>query len=297
MSAGDGHNIISTSTGTKLVSCSRWAELITSLKFHTSLAITAGTPAEFRFLNQGIPTVVGALINGHEDVSKRQYLEQLLNGSPSGGTPLCTHINEVVRQIRASERELRAAGKKALVVIATDGEASDGDVAAAMRPLKNLPVWVIVRLCTDQNNIVSYWNHIDKDLELDMDVLDDLCGEAKEIGTWNPWLTYGEPLQRLREFGCSTKELDLLDERKLSLEEVRKVCSYIYGGSVDSFPHPEVDWIHFCNCITHHNDTIPKVWCPRSQQLGPWVDVNVLKYSYHSYEVVAPVRDFVGAVE
>ncbi len=37
-------------------------------------------------------------------------------------------------------------------------------------------------------------------------------------------MTYGEPLQRLREFGLSVKELDLMDERPLSLEELRKVC-------------------------------------------------------------------------
>ncbi len=35
----------------------------------------------------------------------------------------------------------------------------------------------------------------------------------------------GEPLHRLREFGCSVKELDLLDETKLSLDQIRKMCS------------------------------------------------------------------------
>jgi len=40
-----------------------------------------------------------------------------------------------------------------MLVIATDGEASDGDVAAALRPLQQLPVSVTVRLCTDDEAV------------------------------------------------------------------------------------------------------------------------------------------------
>ena len=123
------------------------------------------------------------------------------------------------------EHQLRANGHRACVVIFTDGESSDGDVAQAMRPLKDLPVYVVLRLCTDDDRIVKYWNNIDQELELDMDVLDDFCGEGHEVHEHNAWLTYGEPLHRLREFGMHLKEIDLLDEKKLSLEQVRLFCS------------------------------------------------------------------------
>lgn len=149
----------------------------------------------------------------------------VLEGSPNGGTPLCRHIREVTATIQNMEPQLRAANQKACVIIATDGESSDGDVAQALRPLKDLPVWVVVRLCTDEDKIVNYWNNIDTQLELEMDVLDDLTGEAGEVYESNPWLTYAEPLHRLREFGISVKEIDLLDETKLPLEQVRFLCS------------------------------------------------------------------------
>jgi hypothetical protein len=50
-----------------------------------------------------------------------------------------------------------------------------------MRPLKHLPVWVVIRLCTDEDKMVNYWNNVDSEIELNMDVIDDPLGEAKEI--------------------------------------------------------------------------------------------------------------------
>jgi hypothetical protein len=88
-------------------------------------------------------------------------------------------------------------------------------------------VWVIVRLCTSDEAVVEYWNNIDKELELDMDVFDDFVGEAKEIATHNPWLNYGEPLHRLREWGVHLRELDLLDEDKLTPDHMRFMCQLL----------------------------------------------------------------------
>ena len=58
-----------------------------------------------------------------------------------------------------------------------------------MRCLKNLPVWVVIRLCTNDNSMTQYWNGIDSEVELNMDVIDDPLGEAKEIHKYVPVLT------------------------------------------------------------------------------------------------------------
>lgn len=57
-------------------------------------------------------------------------------------------------------------------------------------------------------------------VELELDILDDLAGEAEEVNEHNKWLTYGEPLQRMREFGVTIKEFDLLDEGKLAPDQI-----------------------------------------------------------------------------
>jgi hypothetical protein len=64
-----------------------------------------------------------------------------------------------------------------------------------MRCLKNLPVWVVIRLCTNDNNMTQYWNGVDSEVELNMDVIDDPLGEAKEIHKYVR--TYGTPLYSL----------------------------------------------------------------------------------------------------
>lgn len=207
-----------------MVRCSRWQELTDSLRFHAGLADALNAPTEFRLLNGAPPIVVG---RGNDDGESLRTLEAIFDRSPGGGTPLCQHIREVIQQIKAIEPQLRANAQKAVVVIATDGESSDGNIADAMRPLEGMPVWVVVRLCTDEENIAEYWNSVDSQIEVEMDVIDDLVGEAKEISRVNNWLTYGEPLQRLREWGVHMKEMDLIDEKKLTADQMRAVVALL----------------------------------------------------------------------
>ena len=93
--------------------------------------------------------------------------------------------------------------------------------------MHDLPVWVVIRLCTEETGIVNYWTNIDKQLELNMDVLDDPIGESKEIMKHNNWLTYGAPLHRFREFGAIAREFDMLDETTLSADQMLKFCAFM----------------------------------------------------------------------
>ena len=89
-------------------------------------------PSEFRLINGADPVIVGL---GDDEGDSMKFLREVLSENPAGPTPLCTHITAVVKSIASIERELRANNQKAVVVIATDGESSDGNVAEALRPL------------------------------------------------------------------------------------------------------------------------------------------------------------------
>jgi len=274
MGASDGHRLLHQGDKSILQPSTRWKELVDIVKFQAGLAKASNALTEFRLLNNSAPIVVG---NPNDNQSYQQLCNVMDNSGPSGATPLCRHIREITAQIQAMEPQLRANGHKAALIICTDGEASDGDVAAALRPLHSLPVWVVLRLCTDEDNVVNYWNNIDSQLELEQ-ILDDLVSEANEVAKVNKWFTYGEPLHMLRQFGVSIKELDMLDEKPLTVDQIRDVCAIIFGGSVDDYPHPAVDAKGFVANIKRHNAQVPNTWNPVSKKMAPWIEMSALSH-------------------
>lgn len=172
MVASDGHRLVGEGVNKQVLPSSRWGELGDFIRFHAGLSHEGKLTSQFRMLNGSNPITVGS--NSESDDANYRQLLSLLDNSPNGGTPLCRHIAEVCAEIRSIEHILRSNNQKAAVIIATDGESSDGEMAAAMAPLNELPCWVVVRLCTDEDKIVDYWNNIDKVLELDLDILDDI---------------------------------------------------------------------------------------------------------------------------
>ena len=55
-----------------------------------------------------------------------RLFQGVMKGSPSGGTPLCQHIRQVAAEITQMAPLLQQTFQKAIVVIFTDGQPSDG---------------------------------------------------------------------------------------------------------------------------------------------------------------------------
>jgi len=109
----------------------------------------------------------------------------------------------------------------------------------------------------------------------DIEVLDDLEGEAAESSRRNPWLTYGPQLHRLREWGVHHKLMDLLDERALSAPEVRDFIPLLLGG--DQLPHPDLDLSEFVNEVARRQRSIEQPYNPVSKRRTPWIDERLLR--------------------
>lgn len=124
------------SISVRVIQCTRWAELVAGLQFLTELSEALGAPSEIRLLNGADPVMVGL---GDDNGEGLTFATEAFHESPGGQTPLCQHINAVVSSLTSVAPELKRLNKKAVVIICTDGEATDGDVAAAMRPLKQVP--------------------------------------------------------------------------------------------------------------------------------------------------------------
>lgn len=281
MSIKDGSYL----NGHRFVKCTRWDELTDSMRFHIELSRVARIPTEFRLLNCLAPIVIGSGCD-NSSIAEAQEREAIwytcllkaLQNLPLGETPLCKHINEIIEKIKAMNPMLVHTGQRVSVVIFTDGESSDGDLNEALKPLKSLNVDILIRLCTDDAATLEYWNKIDADLELRIDILDDLKKECYEIMRSNPWLNYCQELQRFRESGVFLQEFDYLDEGKMSVEQMRKFISVIINNP--DLNHPDIDWDKFMSDVKYGVRALPDMYNPKYSRMMKIVDTKGLKRMY-----------------
>lgn len=301
MQKTDGHRIISTRSKNdlKIVGCTRWDEIKEAVNYHTQMSALLEAPTTFRLLNN---PGIGAGPNSQKfeiaQTTKENIPTEVANANdimtrtrPGGVTPLTEHIQEINAIILSLKPELEAAGKRVAVVIASDGLPTDsyGNATQAiknqfvqsLRMLEGLPVWLVIRLCTDDDEVVDFYNSLDDQLELSMDVLDDFVGEAKEVYEHNKWLNYALPLHRMREMGYHDRVFDMLDERTLTKGELRDFCRLLFGmNDFDGVADPSYDWPTFLADVKRLLDKEELQYNPVKQQITPWINLKKLNKIY-----------------
>eukprot|EP00549_Striatella_unipunctata_P009686 CAMPEP_0118678788 /NCGR_PEP_ID=MMETSP0800-20121206/3418_1 /TAXON_ID=210618 ORGANISM="Striatella unipunctata, Strain CCMP2910" /NCGR_SAMPLE_ID=MMETSP0800 /ASSEMBLY_ACC=CAM_ASM_000638 /LENGTH=250 /DNA_ID=CAMNT_0006574693 /DNA_START=579 /DNA_END=1331 /DNA_ORIENTATION=+ len=225
----------------------------------------------------------------NEDV--RDAINIMTNSNPGGVTPLARHVHQIREEIESILPTLQENSTRVVVVLATDGLPSDdrgvsseyckNELVDALKMLQAMPVWIVIRLCTDDDDVVDFYNNLDKDLEKSVEVLDDFLSEAKEVRQHNPWLNYALPLHRCREMGYYHRLFDLLDERKLTKNELKQFCMILFGNSVmDLMPDPDVDWKAFLLAVQGLMKGEEGQWNPAKKKVTPWIDLKKLNQCY-----------------
>lgn len=295
MRGPDGNRMTQYLGKIRLLKCTRLEELQETILFHIDLAASISVPSTFRLLNHPGPNAGEQIFSvaatpeapTHEhDVSMAKTTIQKVK--PRGNTPLTEHIQAIRRTIDPMNEDLKANGKKIAIVIATDGiPTNEFGIATAhaketfmaeYRELSRLAVLLVVRLCTDEESVVDFWNSLDKVVESPLDVLDDFISEAKEVYLKNPWLTYGLPLQRLREMGFEDKILDMLDETQLSLSDVCGFLRILFGNV--ALPSPDMNWKLFCEQVEGYLSMEQMQYNPIHGKMMPWIDMRVFRKVY-----------------
>jgi hypothetical protein len=277
--------------------CSRWEEIKHMAIQHAEWNAAIGTPCEFVLLNPGPGAVQEGrdfvrLNSGSESVaSSLQSLQRMLDSSQPGGlTPLKDRLEEIYHRIRAQHAELAENGQRIVLVIATDGLPTSTTSATTTSRNKSeflemlkklgfeLSVFIVIRLTTDDDNVVGYYNEVDAELELPLEVIDDIKSEAKEIQRQgNAWMTYSPLLHKIREGGTFVKLLDLLDERRLTLTEISVFVQLLLRQEQEEpMPRSAED---FCDAVDNALQHAALVYDPLRGTMGPTVKLHQVKWA------------------
>ena len=308
MEIGDGHRIVQTVGGPKkkstvmAVPSTRWEEIQDAVRYHANMAAILDSPTIFRLLNDPGSSVgpqqFSVAERGQALVKEDMSLaaETMRRTRPGGVTPLTRHIWEIQQSVKEMAPQLRREGKKIVVVLATDGLPTDeqgyggeditNSFIQALHSLEGLPIWLVVRLCTDEEPVTRFYNNLDGQLDLSLEVLDDFIGEAREVHRHNPWLNYALPMHRCRELGYHDRLFDLIDERSLTTGELREFCMMLFGVDQDSaemdsiLPDPAADFKGFLQAVSKLLKAEVPQWNPIKKKVTPWVSIKALNRNY-----------------
>jgi hypothetical protein len=270
------------------VKCSRWNELENAIISHIDLASILEVPTTFRLL-QGTRGMQEFTINQvPDDVESAKSIVR--QSKPDGVTLLSDHIHEICNHIEEDKHLLLERGQKAVVVIATDAIPSDqyGDTSEeakekffiALKKLQLLPVWIVIRLCTNDRKAMQYYRKLDKKLEIPIECVSDYITESKEVRRWNPWLNYSRQIHQCREMGFHHRVFDLLDERPLTKDDLLEFLTVLFGAEAfetNVAPNIHTHWNDFLQYLKNQVlNLCEKQYSPTSKKMEDIIDVKGL---------------------
>jgi hypothetical protein len=268
----------------------RWEELKDCVAFHADLAARFLLPTRFALLNapsNGLPQYFSVAQVPGNLANEQQILQSVLSQAiPNGPSPLTVQLQILYNYIVSIASDLRAKQQTVPIIITTQGlptnNTGESSVAVVqefvqcLMALQAQPVSLVLRLCTDDDKAMDFYNSLDSKVQLD--VLDDFYGEALEAYLRNPWLTYGLSLHRYREMGFRVPVLDVLDERALTLSELRDLCLFLFDEPM--LPDPSVNWNNFVQRLAGCLQREPSQWNPVKKSMMPWIDIAHLNQVY-----------------
>lgn len=283
------------------VQCTRWNELRDTVKYHAQTAALLKSPTVFRLLNDpgliyGSQQFSIAEKGNDDEMSLKQDLQiamKCMESSPGGMTPLSDHLRVIRNDILAMELILRQNGTRVAIILATDAIPTkssrnsggmttlEEEFVGVLKSFEDLPVWMVIRLCTDDEKVVRFWNNLDSQLEYSIEVLDDYMNEAEEIYKHNPFLNYTLPLHRCRELGYYHRLFDIIDERELCKDDLVDLFTLLFGRQqMLKVPSPHADWKGFVQGIKTATDKEKCQWNPITRRVEPIVNIKKLDQTF-----------------
>ena len=288
------------------VKCSRWNELEDAILSHIKLASILEVPTTFRLLRGPMGMQEFSINLEPGDVESAE--STIRQSKPDGVTLLSDHIHEICNHIEQDKHLLLEKGQKAVVVIATDampsdqyGDSSDEAKATffnALRKLQLLPVWIVIRLCTNERKAMQYYRKLDKKLEIPIECVSDYITESKEIRKYNPWLNYTQQIHQCRAMGFDHRVFDLLDECPLTKDDLMDFLTVLFGAEVfntKKAPNVHTNWNDFLQYLKNEVlDQYEKQYSPTTKKMEVVIDVKGLATAHG---ILGSIRNKIHKIE
>lgn len=299
MHHNDGHIVTQNSDGkVVLVDCSRWQEVSSTVRWHAELAAWVQTPMAIRFLRDpGAhvgPQQLGVSASKHhssnEEVSRLKAMLHKIR--PTGGTtPIHYHLQELIGPIQSLLPSLYDSNRRLVICVCTDSIPTDAngienpemiqDFILTLQQFTEWPVQVVIRLLTDEERVVHFYQHLSTTTNTRLQVLDDYVSECRQVQEHNPWLHYGYPLHLCREQGIHMDVLETLSKRALTATELIEISRIIFAGQFQ--PQDQLPFVHFRKQIEEWNKEAGVLWNPMKKRFVPWVDLKKLDKCYKKH--------------
>lgn len=323
----DGHVLVQTKDPPyhKMIGGTRWEEVTSSVLWHSRFNAEMGAPMVIRLVNDpGAnvgPQQLGVAASDRMNVNDELHrLRRLLKCHPGGSTPLTVHLKDILASLSDVHPNLLEGKMISIVIVTdrlpTDGEGSGGqdvnfEFLATLKSFQDFPVWIVIRLSTDDQQVVNFYNSLDRGIailrqlrgeadharreNIHLDVLDDFVHEAAKVSKHNPWLNYGLPLHLTRESCIESTAFDAINDRPLDFVELGEFVALLFdrhgslhGGSglkaVDDrpLPNPHSNYRDFRKDVQELCRRSGDLWNPLKQKLLPWINLKQLDRIYAS---------------
>lgn len=195
---------------------------------------------------------------------------QLLDDNNIRGTTPLTKITKKI--LRDHEYILHS--KLINYNIITDGNPDNSkNFENSLETISNkLNIFLTINLCTDQEEIIDYYNDLDKKIgnELSgLDVIDDFQDEYQEIvNSGNKFFTYTHDIHICRMAGCNSIIADLLDERQLTISEMNSLINELLG-----MPNDLPNWSERREYIDYLEKNNKRVFNLKTNQFTSLIDI------------------------
>lgn len=276
------------------IPATRWEEICSMALDQAMWNSRLGVRCEFLLLN---PPVPNDPLQGRDFViidpkmasvaGQVQNLQELLTkNGPRGVTPITKRLKTL--QLRLQGGRGVPEDAQIMLCIVTDGlptsdksgQSTHEDRVAFVEQLRKfiqeLNAFVVIRLCCDDREVIEFYDSVDQEMELPIDILDDLAGEGEELHKCgNGWLTYSPLIHRIREGGTRNKLFDLLDERALKPLEIAMLLDILLRREGDSrLPRTEDALLEAVEKRLLHAEP---VYDGRLRKMAPPVDLKLLR--------------------